>query len=81
MIDFCPHLSGILPGFIIALFGNRTLLMLNRDEARHLLSEGDIIALAQQYAARSGLTLICRLDKDGHRFIRRTPHCKQWHHI
>lgn len=65
LIDFGPRLPGIPPGFITALFGSRTILTLNRDEARYLLGEGDIIALAQQYAARSGLTLICRLDKEG----------------
>lgn len=65
LIDFGPRLPGIPPEFIRALFGSRTLLTLNRDEARFLLGEGDLIALARQYAAQSGLTLICRLDKDG----------------
>lgn len=65
LIDFGPRLPGIPPAFIQSLFGSRSLLTLNRDEARFLLGEGDLIALAQQYAAQSGLTLICRLDKDG----------------
>lgn len=65
VIDFGPRLPGIPPEFITALFGSRTLLTLNRDEARYLLGEGDLITLAQDYAQRSGLTLICRLDKEG----------------
>ena len=65
VIDFGPRLPGIPPEFITALFGSNTILTLNRDEARYLLGEGDLIALAQDYAEHSSLTLICRLDKDG----------------
>lgn len=65
LIDFGPRLPAIPREFIHALAGSNTILTLNRDETRLLCGEGDPASQALRYAQRSGLTLICRLDKEG----------------
>ncbi|MCL2898045.1 PfkB family carbohydrate kinase [Brenneria tiliae] len=65
LIDFGPRLPLIPADFIDALSGSNTILTLNRDETERLCGAGDPVAQALRYARRSGLTLICRLDKEG----------------
>lgn len=65
LIDFGPRLPAIPTDFIHALAGTNTLLTLNREETRQLCGEGDRVEQAALYARRNGLTLICRLDKEG----------------
>ncbi|MCG8710409.1 ribokinase [Brenneria sp. 4F2] len=65
LIDFGPRFPSIPGEFIHALAGSNTILTLNRDETRLLCGEGDLVLQAVYYAQHSGLTLICRLDKEG----------------
>nr|WP_113865330.1 PfkB family carbohydrate kinase [Brenneria salicis]NMN93096.1 sugar/nucleoside kinase (ribokinase family) [Brenneria salicis ATCC 15712 = DSM 30166]RBP65175.1 sugar/nucleoside kinase (ribokinase family) [Brenneria salicis ATCC 15712 = DSM 30166]RLM31678.1 ribokinase [Brenneria salicis ATCC 15712 = DSM 30166] len=65
LVDFGPRLPFIPADFITALSGTDVILTLNRDETRQLCGDGDPVAQALRYAQHSGLTLICRLDKEG----------------
>ncbi|CPR14759.1 PfkB family carbohydrate kinase [Brenneria goodwinii] len=65
LIDFGPRLPFIPTEFIQALAGSNAILTLNRDETRLLCGAGESVSQAMLYARRNGLTLICRLDKEG----------------
>ncbi|RLM27593.1 ribokinase [Brenneria alni] len=65
LIDLGPRLPFIPSDFITALSGSNSILTLNRDETKQLCGDGDVVSQAMRYAQCSGLTLICRLDKEG----------------
>lgn len=65
VLDLGPRLAALPRDFIAQLPANRTILTVNRDEARFLCGDGDLIQLAVEYANHNGITLIVRLDSQG----------------
>ncbi|AVE41698.1 TPA: PfkB family carbohydrate kinase [Providencia stuartii] len=65
VLDLGPRLAVLPQNFLQQLPANRTLLTVNRDEARFLCGEGDLVRLSAEYAYRRGITLIVRLDSQG----------------
>lgn len=65
LIDFGPRIKQIDPDFMQNLIARKPLLSLNRDETTFLCGAGDPAEQASAYARRHGLTLICRLDREG----------------
>lgn len=65
VLDPGPRLSDFPDDFLSKLPADRTILTLNRDEARFLCGDGDIVQQALYYAECSGMTLIVRFDSQG----------------
>lgn len=65
VLDLGPRLATLPNSFLRQLPTNRTILTVNRDEARFLCGEGDLVQLSVKYASDTGITLILRLDSQG----------------
>ncbi len=65
VLDLGPRLADLSCDFLAQLPQNRTILTLNRDEARFLCGDGDIVQQSLHYAKQKGMTLIVRLDSQG----------------
>lgn len=65
VLDLGPRLAALSDTFLTQLPLNRAILTLNRDEARFLCGDGDIVQQSLDYADRHGMTLIVRLDSQG----------------
>lgn len=65
VLDLGPRLATLPHNFLRQLPTDRTILTVNRDEARFLCGEGELVQLSADYASSTGITLILRLDSQG----------------